>query len=206
VKIDIRALAVAGAIGALALPGTALAHRPDDRGHGKPEAGARADAEAQAKSQEKAGKRKGPQRCVDGRKTDRRSLVLKGTVVSVDAAGKSAVVHVKKGNKSARPFAGKDVTVDLSSAKITVFDADRNGVRDLNDVKAGDRVVVQVRLARCIKPDEPLKARRFIDQTRPKQTQPAPEQPPAEQPPAEQPPAQQPPAEQPPAEQQPAQG
>ena len=89
-------------------------------------------------------------------------MVFKG-VYQGDSA-----VKVAKGNGHVKrlELAGTVVKLDLSSAKLVVADADGNGV-SLDDVKAGDKVVVQVRAPRNYVAGAPLVARKLVDQTRP---------------------------------------
>src|ERR1044072_9002117 len=73
------------------------------------------------------------------------------------------VVNVTKGNHSAREagFVGRDVTFNFSSARVNVRDTNDDGVRDLADVQAGDRVKVQAKLSRDLPATEPIAARQL---------------------------------------------
>jgi outer membrane biosynthesis protein TonB len=89
----------------------------------------------------------------------------KGVVKSVDAAGKKVTITVgtKKGdtNKHSRAWSGKDVTFDLSNARIKVnHDANGDGKRDLADVKPGDRAHVLAKLPRSGPGNEPFAAKK----------------------------------------------
>jgi hypothetical protein len=96
------------------------------------------------------------------------TYVLKGTVVSADAAAGTAVVEVAKVNH--QRHAGQDLTVtfDLTKAKIAVADVNADGVATSGDIAAGDRVLVQARLPRR-SPDltGTVVARTLVDQTHP---------------------------------------
>jgi hypothetical protein len=71
------------------------------------------------------------------------SLLLRGTY----AGGE---LQVKGGNRATRRagLVGQSVTLDLASAKLRVHDRNGDGARDAEDLQDGDRVVVQVRVAR----------------------------------------------------------
>ncbi len=88
--------------------------------------------------------------------------VFKG-VVNADGS-----VKVAKGNSFVKKAGlyGKDVTFDFTGAKLDVADADANGVT-IEDVKAGDKVLVQSRAPRKVAADHQFVARKLVDQTRP---------------------------------------
>jgi hypothetical protein len=71
-------------------------------------------------------------------------FVFKGTFT---APGTVKVVsgnsHVRKGG-----FVGQDVAFDLAGAKIVVADTNGDGKTDVTDVKDGDKVLVQARVAK----------------------------------------------------------
>ncbi len=71
------------------------------------------------------------------------SLLLRGTY----AGGE---LQVKGGNRATRRagLVGQSVALDLASAKLRVQDRNGDGARDAEDLQDGDRVVVQVRVAR----------------------------------------------------------
>jgi hypothetical protein len=71
------------------------------------------------------------------------NLLLRGTY----AGGE---LQVKGGNRATRRagLVGQSVTLDLASAKLRVHDRNGDGARDAEDLQDGDRVVVQVRVAR----------------------------------------------------------
>ena len=105
------------------------------------------------------------------KKAKTRALNVKGTVAAV---GEGTIdVLVSGGNRRARELKGQTVTVDVSAARIVVRDANGDGVRDLADVAAGDRVVVQARIAKGSAPDpaQPLAAKKVVDKG-PKQIEP----------------------------------
>ena len=126
---------------ALLVPAATAAAKPD-----APGAGGKAKAEAKAKV----------------KKVKTVTFVFKGFY-----QGDSAV-EVAKGNGHVKKLklAGQTVRLDLSSAKLVVADADGNGV-SLDDVKAGDKVLVQVRAPRNATAEAPLSARKLVDLTSP---------------------------------------
>jgi hypothetical protein len=71
------------------------------------------------------------------------NLLLRGTY----AGGE---LQVKGGNRATRRagLVGQSVGLDLASAKLRVQDRNGDGARDAEDLQDGDRVVVQVRVAR----------------------------------------------------------
>lgn len=71
------------------------------------------------------------------------SLLLRGTYSGGE-------LQVKGGNRATRRagLVGQSVTLDLTSAKLHVHDRNGDGARDAEDLQDGDRVVVQVRVAR----------------------------------------------------------
>jgi hypothetical protein len=103
------------------------------------------------------------------------TFVFKGTLASVETSAKVGVVSVKRVNRHARAYTGKDVTFDLSSARVVIRDVNKDGKRNLDDAAAGDRVLVQARLPRrSTDVAEPIKARAMVDGGQPK-PKPAPE-------------------------------
>jgi hypothetical protein len=89
------------------------------------------------------------------------SYVFKGSY-----SGDSTVA-VEKGNKHARDFEGQSVVFDLSAAKVSVGDTNGDGTADLNDVVAGDKVVVKAKLPKKETPSQPIAAKHLVDQTNP---------------------------------------
>ena len=95
------------------------------------------------------------------------TFVFKGTFA---APGTLTVTsgnsHVRKGG-----FVGQAVTFDLAAAKIVVADTNGDGERNLADVKDGDKVLVQARVAKRTKYAAPaegetaaaLVARKLVD-------------------------------------------
>ena len=89
-------------------------------------------------------------------------FVFRGTftapgTVAVDAGN----AHVRKGG-----FVGQEVTFDLANAKVVVADTNGDLVRDVTDVKDGDRVLVTARIARRTKyaeGAEAVVARKLVD-------------------------------------------
>jgi hypothetical protein len=93
------------------------------------------------------------------------ALIAHGTVVSVDATNNTAVVQVTRTNHHGAGLVGTQVTVELSNARITVADVNADGQKNLADVAAGDRVLVQGRIPLHGSLTGALVARRLIDQT-----------------------------------------
>jgi len=78
-----------------------------------------------------------------------KNAVFKGSVVSVDVAAGTVTVHVDKANKWGRRFKGGDVAFTVAGVKkLNVEDTNADGVRDLNDVKAGDRAKAQAKITK----------------------------------------------------------
>ena len=71
------------------------------------------------------------------------SLLLRGTYSGGE-------LEVKGGNRATKRagLVGQSVTLDLASATLRVKDRNGDGARDAQDLQDGDRVVVQVRVAR----------------------------------------------------------
>jgi hypothetical protein len=92
------------------------------------------------------------------------SYVFKGTYVN------STTVDVAKGNHhvTAAGLTGP-VSFDFSAARIRVGDVNGDGIADLNDVAAGDTVVVKVKAPRTDPGEQPFAARQLVDQTQPDQ-------------------------------------
>jgi len=134
-----KQIAVIAAVAAVAVPTAAVA-KPDQPG------GGHSKSQSQAKGQSKA-----------------KNAVFKGTVVSTDTTAGSVVVHVLKVNHWSKTFKGTDVTFTIATVKkINVADTNGDGVRDLADVKAGDRVLVQARITKDA--TQPFAARKLNDQ------------------------------------------
>lgn len=142
-----RTIAVLLGVAAFAVPASAVAHSAAGKGHDKHV------AKHKAKKPKKV------------------MFVFKGTFT---APGTLEVVsgnaHVRKGG-----FVGQSVTFDFADAKVVVADTNADQKTDLADVKDGDRVLVQARLARrteYVAPSdgeiaEAILARKLIDRTSP---------------------------------------
>jgi len=130
---------------ALAVPAAAIAQPGKGKGH------------------ETAGKVHG--------KAKKVTFVFKGTFTAPGTvevlAGNS---HVRKGG-----YVGQAVTFDFASAKVVVADTNADQTLDVTDVKDGDRVLVQARIARGTKFSAPTEdevaeavvARKVVDKTNP---------------------------------------
>jgi hypothetical protein len=80
---------------------------------------------------------------------------------------------VTAGNANVRKggFVGQSVTFDLADAKIRAADTNGDQQVDVNDVKDGDTVVVQARVARrttFADVTDAIPARKLIDKTNPR--------------------------------------
>jgi hypothetical protein len=152
--MNTRILAAALVAAALTVPAAATAHP----GHGKgPEKHA-------AKAHEK-GKHGKPKH--DKAKHDKTvKYVFKGTFT---APGTVAVTsgnrHVRKGG-----FVGQAVTFDFASAKVVAADTNGDQKVDVADVKDGDAVLVQARVAKKTQYEDgaaAIVARKLVDKTNP---------------------------------------
>jgi hypothetical protein len=102
-----------------------------------------------------------------GKKAKKVTFVFKGTFAAPGTVTvTSGNSHVRKGG-----FVGQAVTFDLAAAKIVVADTNGDGERNLADVKDGDKVLVQARVAKRTKYAAPaegetaaaLVARKLVD-------------------------------------------
>jgi len=95
---------------------------------------------------------------------------LRGTVISVDPSTDQVVLKVTKTNhgRRGRTLAGQTLTFDLTNARLDVRDTNADGVRDLNDVAAGDFAEVRAQLSRPLPGSfsGPVMAQRFKDRSR----------------------------------------
>ena len=87
--------------------------------------------------------------------------VFKGTYAG------SGAVDVNHGNAHVRKadLVGTTVNFDLTNANVVVDDTNGDGNRTIDDVAAGDKVVVKARLPRKDPGDQPYSARQLVDQT-----------------------------------------
>lgn len=154
-------LALLGVL-ALAVPTAAVAHSGKGKGPGagQEQTSTTEDAPGKSKGKSKSkGKAKGKSKAKKPV-----AYVFKGTYKG------DGVVAVTSGNAHTRKagLVGKDVSFDLSSAKVNVADTNGDGKSDASDVKVGDKVVVQAKLPRKTPGAQPFKARKLVDQTNPK--------------------------------------
>jgi hypothetical protein len=96
------------------------------------------------------------------------TYVFKGHYVAGEGSGGS--LEVERGNAPVRKggFIGQTVAFDFSNARIVVADTNEDHSRTLDDVEAGDWVLVKARVARGTEfseEEEPLGARMLIDKT-----------------------------------------
>ena len=77
-------------------------------------------------------------------------------------------VAVTSGNSRGKKFKGQTLTFDFATAKFSVADTNADGKLDATDVTAGDKVVIQAKLARNVSGTGPFAARKVVDQTHPK--------------------------------------
>jgi hypothetical protein len=139
-RIVVAALAVA----ALAVPAAAGAQPGSGKGH-------------QDKVVRTGGKAK---------KAKKVTFVFKGTFTA------PGTVEVLAGNAPVRKggFVGEAVTFDFASAKVVVADTNADQKPDIADVKDGDSVLVQARIARGTQFGEDAEvvvARKLVDKTNP---------------------------------------
>ena len=142
-SIRIRSVVAGLGVAALLAPGAAAA------APGKGKAPAKADVRAKSEKRAKS------------KKVKTVMYVVKGVYAGDDT------LDVKGGNKHTRRagLVGDEVVLDLTKAKFVV--ADTNGDDELTaaDLKAGDKLVVQLRLPRSLGEDPAFVARKVIDQT-----------------------------------------
>ena len=129
-----------------------LGHGQQGHRHGPPASAVEKQARHKAEKESKHGAK--------GNKAV--AYVFKGTFNLADSS-----VTVLKGNNHVRRagFVGKTVVFDLSAARIRVADVNGDGKRDAADLKDGDKVVVQARLARRDPGAGPFAARKVVDQS-----------------------------------------
>jgi hypothetical protein len=145
-----RVIAAALGAAALAVPAAAAADSGHGRGHEK------RTAEHIVKDKK-------------AKKAKKVMFVFKGAFTAPGTvAVSSGNSHVRKGG-----FVGQTVTFDFASAKVVVADTNADAKLDLADVKDGDLVLVQARMAeRTVhaapaegETAEPIAARKLIDKT-----------------------------------------
>jgi hypothetical protein len=126
-------LAASAALAALAVPATAVAKPHAEQAHGHGRGHAKV-------------------------KVHTVSMLLRGTYAG-------GALTVTGGNHAARRagLVGQSVSLDLSSAKVKVRDTNGDGARDADDVRDGDKVVVQVRVARGDDAGDALTVRKLVD-------------------------------------------
>ena len=100
------------------------------------------------------------------KKTKKVMFIFKGTFTGGVVDVTSGNAHVRKGG-----FVGQSVTFDFADAKIRAADTNGDNQVDLTDVKDGDEVLVQARVARRTSfadVTDAIPARKLIDSTNPR--------------------------------------
>src|SRR3954470_2187041 len=138
--MDLHKLTLAAALCAVVAAPAALAAPGGGNGHGPPATNP-SDTKGKGKAKPK-------------------NVVLKGVVVSADAT--TVTVTVKKATRWGRALVGTDA--QFMVAKVVAADVNGDGKTDTLDLAAGDKVVVQARIAKT--DTAPFNARRVVDQTR----------------------------------------
>ena len=134
-----RLIAAAVAAAALAIPAAAVA-KPDPGKHHEKHA-----AKAHSK------------------KTKKVMFIFKGTFTAGTVDVTAGNAHVRKGG-----FVGQAVAFDFTDARIRAADTNGDQQVDLTDVKDGDKVLVQARMARRTKyvdVADAIPARKLVDKT-----------------------------------------
>jgi hypothetical protein len=133
-----RWMAVVLGAAVLAIPGTAVAKGDHGKGHGKAK---------QEKAEHHKGHKHGKKDKASKKAKKPKNFVFRGVYKG------DGVVTVVSGNGWVRKggYVGKDVTFDLSAAKLIVADTDGVPGVTAADVQAGDVVLVQARLPRGTK-------------------------------------------------------
>jgi hypothetical protein len=144
--MDKRLIAGLLSAAALAVPATAAADRGHGEGHGH----------GHSKTKH--------ERSGNGKRAKKVMFVFKG---SFTAPG---TVAVASGNAHARKggFVGQSVSFDLSAARIVASDRNGDSKVDLSDVKDGDLVLIQARLAKRTEfaaAADPVVARKLVDRS-----------------------------------------
>jgi hypothetical protein len=99
-------------------------------------------------------------------KTKKVMFVFKGTFTAGAVDVTSGNAHVRKGG-----FVGQSVTFDFADAKIRAADTNGDQQVDVTDVKDGDKVLVQARVARrttFADVTDAIPARKLVDKTNPR--------------------------------------
>ncbi len=93
------------------------------------------------------------------------AYVFKG--VYVGSTANEGTVEIKAGNAHVKKagLVGTTVSFDFSKARIVVADTNGDTKQNLEDVKAGDKVLVQAMLPRKNPGTQPFAAKRLVDQT-----------------------------------------
>lgn len=78
------------------------------------------------------------------------ACVLTGTLAWIERDGQLAVLRVHDTNRRARAFRGRNVTVDLSAARVSAPDRDADGRQSVADLLPGERVSVRANVERWL--------------------------------------------------------
>lgn len=92
----------------------------------------------------------GPARSERRADTGVRACWLTGTLAWIERDGRMAVLRVHETNRRARAFRGRNVTVDLSAARVSVPDRDADGRQSVADLLPGERVSVRANVDRWV--------------------------------------------------------
>jgi hypothetical protein len=162
-----RIATLAGLLVAVAVPGTALAHGggpghdrsgDDSTAQTREDRADRAGDDGAVRRQEAESGRRGDDEARAERRAAKvqrkanrmRHTEFRGTVKAVDAAAETVTVTVARAQRGGRALRGKDVVFTVAAAaRVQAADRNADGVRDLADVAAGDRVRVVARVSRA---------------------------------------------------------
>jgi hypothetical protein len=101
-----------------------------------------------------------------GKKSKKVMFIFKGTFTAGTVDVTAGNAHVRKGG-----FVGQSVTFDFTDAKIRAADTNGDQQVDITDVKDGDKVLVQARVAKRTKyadVADAIPARKLVDKTHPR--------------------------------------
>ena len=85
----------------------------------------------------------GPARSKRRARSGVRACLFTGTLAWIERDGRLAVLRVHDTNRRARAFRGRNLTVDLSRARVSAPDRDADGTQSVADLLPGERVSVR---------------------------------------------------------------